>query len=80
MHENTESNACSEREAVAAQAPEVTVTGSRSFDAALELVGSMLAAVRVALGGVLMLGDRDAGASGFAHVQWGPIPAINLYG
>ena len=40
----------------------------------------METAVRMALSGMLVLGDRDAGASGFANVQWRPIPAINLYG
>lgn len=59
---------CSKGEAVAAQAPEVTITDSRGLDAGLELVGSLKTAVRMALSGMLMLGDRDAGASGFANV------------
>jgi hypothetical protein len=38
------------------------------LDAGLELVGSMKTAVRMALSGMLVPGDRDAGASGFANV------------
>jgi hypothetical protein len=69
---------CSEGEAIAAQSPEVTVTGSRSFNADLELVGCMVTAVRMALGGVLVLRDRDTVPSSFAHVQWRAIAAIHL--
>ena len=59
---------CSEGEAVAAQTPEVTVTGSRSLDADLELLGSMKTSVRMALGGMLVLRYRDASASGLTNV------------
>jgi hypothetical protein len=38
------------------------------LDAGLELVGRMKTAVRMALSGMLVPGDRDAGASGFANV------------
>lgn len=71
---------CSEGEAVTTKAPEVTVTGCPGFTADLELVGSMVTTVRVALGGVLVLRDRDTVPGGFAHVQWCAVPAIHLYG
>ena len=71
---------CSEREAIAAKAPEVTVTGCPGFTADFELVGSMVTSVRAALGGVLVLRDRDAVPGGFAHVQGCPIATIDLYG
>jgi len=67
------------RKAVAAQTPEVTVAGGGGFDANKELVGRMETAVRVAFSGMLVLGNRDAGAGGFAHVQWRSVPAINFY-
>src|SRR5271166_2269049 len=56
------------REAVAPQTPEFAVAGSGGFDTNQELVGRMETAVRVAFGGVLALGNRDAGAGGFANV------------
>src|SRR5512138_1310658 len=65
---------CSEGEAVAAKSPEVTVTGCPCFTADLELVGSIVTTVRMALGGVLMLRDRDTVPDGFSHVQWRSIP------
>jgi len=57
-----------EGEAVAAQTPEVTVTGSGGLDAGLELVGGLKTAVRMALSGMLVPGDREAGASGVTNV------------
>ena len=50
------------------------------MDANYELVRRMKTAVRVAFGGMLVLGNRDAGAGGFADVQRRTIPAINFYG
>ena len=58
----------SERKAVATQAPEITGTGSRSLDADKELVGGMVKAVPMALGRMLVQGDRDTGARGFANI------------
>ena len=40
----------------------------------------MQTAVRMAFGDMLMLGNRDAGAGGFAQVQWRSVPAIHFYG
>ena len=68
------------RKAVAAQTPEFTVAGSGGLDTDQELVGRMQTAVRVAFSGMLVLGNRDAGAGGFAYVQWRSVPAINFYG
>lgn len=70
----------SEREAIAAKAPEVTVTGCPALTADLELVGSMVTAARTALGGVLVLRDRDTVPSGFAHIEWCAVPAVHLDG
>jgi hypothetical protein len=58
---------CSKGEAVAAQAPEVTITDSRGLDAGTELVGSLKTTVRMALSGMPVPGARDAGVSGFAN-------------
>ena len=69
----------SECKAIAAQAPEVTVTRSGSFDSCQELMGSMETTVRVAFGGMLMLLNRDASAGGFANVQWRTVTIINFY-
>ena len=41
---------------------------------------SVETALRMALSAMLVLENRDAGANGFANIQWRPIPAINLYG
>lgn len=51
----------SEREAVASQAPEVTVTGGPGFTTDHELLGSMKAAVGMALGEILGLSAAGEG-------------------
>src|SRR5438093_13777885 len=66
-----------EREAIAAQAPEVTVAGSGGFDSNQKLVGGMETAVRMAFSGMLV--NRDAGACGFTDIQRCAIAAVNLY-
>jgi hypothetical protein len=59
-----------EGEAVAAQAPEITVTGGS--------VSRMQAAVRVACRRMLMREDRDAGPCGLAQIEGRPVAAINF--
>ena len=58
----------SEREAVAAQTPEIAIVGSGGLDADQELMGSMETARRMALSGMLVLENRDTGVSSFANV------------
>ncbi len=60
--------------------PQKSLAGSGGLDADQELMSRMETALRLALSGMLVLEDRDAGASGFANIQGRPIPAINLYG
>ena len=68
----------SECKAVAAQAPEIAVTWRGSFDASQESVTRMETAKRSRLSATLMLGDRYAGASGFANVERSAIASIDL--
>jgi hypothetical protein len=66
----TLANPCTslEGKTIAAQTPEIAVAGSGGLFADQELMGSMETAVRMALSGMLVLGDRDAGASGSGNV------------
>ena len=58
----------SKGKAVAAQTPEIAIAGSSGLDAEQEVMGSMETAMGVALSGMLVLENRDAGASSFANV------------
>jgi len=58
----------SKGEAVAAQTPEIAIAGSSGLGAGQELMGSMETALRMALSGMLVLENRDPGASSFANV------------
>ena len=66
--------------ALAAETPEITVARGGGFDAGQDLVRRMETAVRVALSGMLVPGNGDAGAGGFARVQRRSVSAINFYG
>jgi hypothetical protein len=59
---------CSKGEAVATQTPEIAKAGSGGLDADQELIGGMETALRLALSGMLVLEDRNTGASSFANV------------
>src|SRR5438093_13423649 len=65
-------------EAIAAQSPEFTIAGNGGLNFAQDLAGHVETTVRMAFGRMLVLGDWDAGANGFANVQWRTVAAKNL--